>query len=330
MAKARELLQVALDTRLSCEARVLVQYVAAKGDGVHEIGHAELSRVLNQASEKVIRRAVLDAREVGWINWIRGGRGHFPTYAFRSPTGTDNPSNLAGLNADNPAFSAGLSQDNPPDSAGLSGDNPNETRTDNMPTGATLSDNPAKMGTLNGGQARKLGEPLLVGRKDEGREPPVVPLADRVIETFRQHAEILAGTRKALRDYLVARALPANRQVAYIHRLVCGLQDGQPFRRPDGSMVPPGERTAIVASALNELLQHGEQKTAMPGMRPMKWPDGDFRNLWTKLQILVDNRPQPRGSRAESHTQQAADERLLRHRAQLETVDLNASRSVFE
>jgi hypothetical protein len=327
MAKAKELLQVVLDTRLSCEARVLVQYVASRGDGPHEISAAEFSRALNQAGEKAVRRAVQDATEVGWITRTEGGRGHSPQFEFTP----DSPALSAGVNADSPAVSAGLKPDSPAETAHLNGSGRHPATTDSPAQNANLSDSPAQIAGLNGGQARKLGEPL-DGRMDGGN-PPVVPpsgLSSRVVETFRQHAEILAGTRKALRDYLVARDLPETRQVAYIQRLVCGLEDGTLFRRPDGSSVPPAERTAIVASALNELLQHGEQKTALEGLRPMKWPDGDFRNLQTKIQILADYRPPPRDSRAAGRTQQAADERLIRHRAQLEAIDLNASRSVFE
>lgn len=111
--------------------------------------------------------------------------------------------------------------------------------------------------------------------------PDVPPLDSRASTALDQFDQQLSGCRSALRDYLVDRVEPPD-QSGYVQTIATWLNGfGFTWRSPDGSTVKADRRPGLLAAALNELRGHkdGEQK--------MKWPQGDVRNLKTKLEILL-------------------------------------------
>lgn len=246
-AKKGDLAAVVGDTRLSADARIIVLHVAFMGKGEHELGYAELTRLLNQAGEKRVRRAVRDAHEVGWLTVRWGGR-HCPRFTF------------------NPANSAGLDE--------------RET----LPEEQGQIFDPAEVAGLNGAGplARGFVEPSTT---DDAVDdiPPVVPpfasVAPDAEAAIVASGDQLRGCRGSLRDYLV-RCVPSRRQYGYV-QVVRAWRDGagNVFRRPDGSTVPPTEQNAVLAEALNDLSASDEAK--------MKRPVGDPANLRTKINVLL-------------------------------------------
>ena len=122
---------------------------------------------------------------------------------------------------------------------------------------------------------------------DEDKQiPPIVPpkLDDRTEKALDQHAGKLTGCRGALRDYLTANVPTPTRRYAYVHTIATWLDGGDPnvWRLADGSGLPPPERPALLATALNELAA-GDEKM-------MKRPIGDPANLRTKINILLRQR----------------------------------------
>jgi hypothetical protein len=273
MATAKELGAIMTDLRLTPNARCIVAFVYMKGDGEHEIAFEEFAGTLCHPSRGKVQEAVRLATKVGYLKRREGGRGHGALYCIsRTHDGLLS------------AFSSppdGLVKDGAEDTGMDLGDRQDGTYPNSRP--------PAQL--LNGPHTCEQAEPL-VGRKDVRKEPPVVPLSIQAEDAFAAHADRLTGLRGSLRDYLVAR-LSGNptSQAAYVHRVVTMLDDpGAYFRGPDGELVPEPDRPKVIAQALNELLQHGEQRTILPGMERMKWPDGDSRNLRTKIRILIQQR----------------------------------------
>jgi hypothetical protein len=153
-------------------------------------------------------------------------------------------------------------------------------------------------------RAREIGKSLDRKREREVDNTPSIispsALDERAAEAIGQHSALLTGCRGALRDYLTARVQPAQ-QYAYVQRLATAL-NGMGFRwNPlglGGGPIPEAERPGLVAAALNELLATGERKAE----QPMKWPDGDPRNLFTKLEILA--KQQQRGESNVQHNRE--------------------------
>jgi hypothetical protein len=259
MIRKADLIAVVSDTRLSAESRIIVLYVANLGDGRHEIPYAEFHRLLNQAGEKRIRRAVQDAVDLHWVHRAEGGRSHPMRFTFT-------PAKAAGLNdaedADSPAASAAVNT--PVTYAEV----------------AVLSDSPAKVAGLNGGRTRE-ARYLLTDEQMEmvKKEPPIIPLSEHAEAALKQHARLLSGCRGALRDYLLQR-VPTDQQYGYVQTLagwVNGLEDV--WHRPDGSNVPKKQRPKKLAAALNKLAASDERR--------MKRPLGDPDNLLLKLTFVL-------------------------------------------
>ncbi|WP_373054314.1 hypothetical protein [Thioalkalivibrio sp.] len=267
--------------------RVILHY-ACRGPGPHPYDFDELKELLEEGGPKRIAAALKRAERYGYLVRKRGGRGH--TDAFHA---TLRPSDAAGV-TDRPAEMEGL-KNRPARTDGLITDRPAESE--------GVSDRSSDADGLNGAShVSELGESRRGegdGRREVGGTPSVVSptaLDPNAAEAIDQHDELLAGCRGALRDYLVQR-VPPDRQYGYVQSLATWLNGyGFNWQRSDGTGIPPPERTGLVAAALNQLLQHGEQQTARDGMRPMKWPDGDVRNLETKLSIVMNPKEMNRGT----------------------------------
>lgn len=126
---------------------------------------------------------------------------------------------------------------------------------------------------------------VVVDEADVKQIPPIVPpLDERTENALNQHGKKLEGCRGALRDYLRANVPTPTRRYAYVHTIATWLDGGDPnvWRLADGSGLPPPERPAMLAAALNELAAGDEAK--------MKRPAGDPANLRTKINVLLKQR----------------------------------------
>lgn len=270
MPRAAELFSVAADPRLTSDSVRIVLHFAQRGPGPHEYNLDELRELLNEAGEKVVRRALQRAERHGYLIRKRGGRQHTDTFSVNLT-----PAKTAGLNS-------GAEPNTPAALDRLCDhlDKPNRP-----PYRLT----PAKTAGLIEPHTRETS-PLQHARELDSTEPPVVPLSERADAAIAKHEPVLRGCRDALRDYLAAR-VRAERQSAYVYALACWFDDPHShFCTPEGGVLHERLRPKVVALALNELLQHGEQQTALKGMRPMARPDGDIRNLHTKIEILIKQR----------------------------------------
>lgn len=119
-------------------------------------------------------------------------------------------------------------------------------------------------------------------------KPPSSPfqLSERVEAAFTKHAEVLAGCRGALRDYLRDNVPTDSRRYAYVQSVASWMADADPsvWRLRDGGLLPKDERPSTLAAALNEIAA-GDERT-------MKRPVGDPGNLKTKINILLKQRGQ--------------------------------------
>lgn len=135
-------------------------------------------------------------------------------------------------------------------------------------------------------------------------ETPIVPLpvlsaeAEAAIE---KNDAKLAGCRDSLRDYLTSR-VPPDRQKAYVYTIVAWLDDSDPsvWRKPTGGWLGKEFRTAVLATALNELGAANEK------MR--KYEAGDPVNLKTKINILIKQRESDGNGRERNHSRTAGGE----------------------
>lgn len=113
-------------------------------------------------------------------------------------------------------------------------------------------------------------------------EPFDPSLSLPAMDAMAKASEKLSGCRGALRDYLRAR-VPLDRQYGYVQSVVVWIDNPlATFRRPDGTAVPPDERTQLLAVALNEMSATDETKR--------KHAAGDPSNLKTKLGFVIRDR----------------------------------------
>lgn len=264
----KDLSAVVLDPRLSPAAARLVLDVARRGSGEHEIPFSHF-KSLTCAGEKVTRSALKLAEERRWISRRPGGQGKHDCFEF---TPAESATLIATESGITPAESATLTVD-------ASENYPGQKST---PNDITPANNAALSSRARVSPVRAVSEEA--SKLDS--EPPVVPLSAEAEKFLDEQSEKFNGCRGALRDYLQERVHP-RRQSAYLHSLACYIDDSQVvFRWPDGGRVPIERRTPIVSTALNELRAHGE-RDVQPPMKPMKWPNGDVRNLKTKISILI-------------------------------------------
>ncbi|HEX7050055.1 MAG TPA: hypothetical protein VF188_07650 [Longimicrobiales bacterium] len=246
------------DPRLTPDAVRVVLYVATRGDGEHEIDACELMALLRCKSDKPVRNAVRLAETYGYLRCRQGGRDHPNRYTYLCP--------VADVSETYTSQGAEV-KDTPPQGQSY----------------PTYSAHRAEVSAITRDDTRQSDR-----ERDSQESPPVVPpttpvLDERAELAIAQHNGLLDGCRGALRDYLAAR-VPPPKQFGYVQRVatvVNGL--GFNWNPLGGDGIPPPARPGLVAAALNELLATGE-RTADP---PMKWSDGDPRNLLTKLEILI-------------------------------------------
>jgi len=120
-------------------------------------------------------------------------------------------------------------------------------------------------------------------KEEEGSTASAYTRAREKIQAFvDEHADVLAGCRNSLLDYLAERVDP-DRWLAYAQTLVGSLQgtDEYMWMTADGGHYPVTGRAKIVAGALNELRQGDEVGRYFPG------PPGDFGNLRAKTRYKV-------------------------------------------
>ena len=104
------------DVNLSPDARLIVAHVAwtsSGGDWV-EVSAATLGRLLQARDPRVIRRAVAEAQDAGWIEYEwRTGRDHPPRfrYAKNAHSNENKGAKNAHLNTDSHAKNAHLNGD---------------------------------------------------------------------------------------------------------------------------------------------------------------------------------------------------------------------------
>lgn len=271
MAKKSERIALIEDARLSDTAVRLGCWMEAKAVDWTEVSTDQFALILNGfPSPDTIRRAVRQLELSGWVERRKGGRGHADSFRF---TPASVPSLKRDKTPDRPAPMPSLNSDRL-----------------ESPAGVTVT--PASVPSLNSpdtyarDHASRVRSP---SPSEVEEEPPIVPLGDRAERALWQHGDRLKGCRGALRDY-VAAFVETRRQYSYIQTIATWLDDGDPgvWLRPDGSRLPPEERNALLAAALNELAAGDEAK--------MKRPVGDPGNLRTKINILL--KPRRHGYRA--------------------------------
>lgn len=252
------------DARLTPGACRVALYVAALGDGWHEVPHSAFAAVLNHPGEKRLRSDLQLAEEFGYLDRKSGGRGHHDRYRV-------SPALAAPLNGNSPSHDAGLKNSPAPDDT-LNGHSP-------APEATLRGD--SRGVAVEGGVSE--------GVADSAREGP--ELSRKAERALDQHEDKLEGCRGSLRDYLAERVPDPTRQMGYVHK-VAGWIDGTDsdiWRAPDGDRVDSDRRTAILADALNDLLASDEPD--------MKRPVGDPANLRTKVKILIAQQEDPIGKR---------------------------------
>lgn len=257
------LAELVANPALTPDALRLILYVASLGEGEHEIPTDTIQMLLRCGGERPIYRAREVAERHGLV-WRRGGRGHHNVYGW------------SGLGADSLDNSA------------------------QKPTQVILDPAPELTQVGYVGVEADSSPPVVVGSSKEAvavasahaREG--FGVSEKATEVMAQHNGSFTGFRGTLRDYLQAR-VPPDRQHWYVQTLAAWIAgtDQSVFRLQNGDRVPASEIPGMIAAGLNELLATGE-KDAKP--KPMKYADGDVRNLKTKLSVLCQQRGDHRRS----------------------------------
>jgi hypothetical protein len=237
------------DGRLTGDARVIGLLLSHAGE--QGLSYAELEELLPDASRDRLRVAIQKLERCKWADRLIGGKGHSDRFIYIAcpPDVTYRENRLADL---------GILIYRMPASSTL--------KAFSVPATGTLSP-PSSSSNL----------PLPPPPDAHAREG-VSPEAEQAIE---ESDELLAGCRGSLRDYLAARVKPEH-QHGYVRKLQGALRGLDEFMWTDRkARKVTTDRTAILASAFNELLSGGEVAEHFRG------PPGDFGNLRTTVRFLV-------------------------------------------
>lgn len=270
------------DSRLSDGARVIACWLDLQEpgeDGYVPMAYASLAQLLHGIpSTETVGRHVRMLEALRWVERRPGGRGQPDRFRLAPEETTGLNGNLA------PTSSRDLN-------LAPTSEPPLNTDSPHLEPGAI-----ALMGG-RGEAGRKTME--VAGSSSAPAREAGFPLSEKATELIAESGDRFKGFRGTLTDYLQAR-VRTDRQPWYVRTLQAWVNgtDQSVFRLENGDRVPDPEIPGMLASALNELLATGE-KDSLP--KPMKWPDGDIRNLKTKLSVLCRQRgdyarPAPRGS----------------------------------
>lgn len=257
MALTEQQLELLQDAAISTDARVLGLWLSDNAIDWLEVDIEQFNDLLSADATKDRRqRALAQLERRGWAERRPGGRGHSDCFRFSGRKTRQLSATLPEIQA----AESGTYPDSSRESRQVSTDSSRDIRQLNDPGGG-----------YRGGREENEG--------GGEQHPPTPHLESAAIEAMSRHGEVLAGCRGSLRDYLLSRVSPGS-QSAYVHAVVCYLNDQQPvFRYPDGSRIPTELRRGLLATALNELGAQDEQR--------MKSPVGDVRNLKTKIDIVI-------------------------------------------
>lgn len=258
-----DLARLAADPSLTPDAFRLLAYVASLGQGEHEVPSDVLRMLLRCRGDKPIYEARVIAQRHGLV-WKQGGRGHANVYGYLAPQG--------GVSDTSPQETTQVTEYVPPQGE----------------VNGYLAPGDDVSATVGGGSSSRKEKQVEQSRAHEDGFPQSYPLTDKAIAAIADQGEKFKGFRGALTDYLQVRVRP-DRQGWYVLTIAAWMDgtDASVFRLADGSRVPTDEIPGLIATALNELLASGE-KDAIP--KPMKYGDGDPRNLKTKLGVLCRQR----------------------------------------
>lgn len=258
--RARHLAKVATDPRLTPDAVRVILYLATAGPiGEEQDVKGEDLSIILHGGEKPIRAAIKRAEHCGYITNRFGGRaGHKLTLLPEK---------------ENDAPEGGNSEMAPPREVIEKGI---------TPPGEAINENHSPGGGNHAPSSRE--------KIDSSRPPPTPPggiLDEKAAAVIAETDALLAGCRGALTDYLEKRVSPEN-QCSYVRTVTTWL-DGMTFpwgcAKLNGMPLPPDERPAYIADALNELATN---EIGPGGKQEYKYTPGDPRNLKTKLQILLN------------------------------------------
>lgn len=280
--RKRDLIAVVSDLRLTAEARIVVLDVALRGDGWHAIEEPHFAALLNHPGLRQLRSSIKLAEQSQWIVKRKGGGGKPNSYLFdRSQT------ERSGLFSDRSESepSVRVSEDAETERSDLAQMMPNRNglgsnhyesvgRTEDAQEASSESDR------SSAASSEALAR-VPTGHRIGGGEGGERELSIRALEILFDNDVFFVGCRGAIRDYLIARVPDPTKQIGWLQTALMCLNDARPvFRWPDGTpIVSQTERARLMASAANDLLQTDESA--------MKGNEGEFRNLQTKLEILI-------------------------------------------
>jgi hypothetical protein len=243
------------ETNLSPAARVLVAHVGTLKEST-EIDYSTLGRLFHMRDRRIIRAVVDEAADARWVAVEkRHGRGLHPLFSFIGPPEKE-PEEENG--AQNVPFYG-------------------ENGAQNVP-----------YTEVNGAQnvpfIDDVARAFLIGssNEEEEGEDARVRAREAAEEKMKNHPELLGPVAEPLREYL-ERRVPPDRWVPYIGSVASLLRPMTTFdwRAKGGAEIPLEKRGGYVVDALLDLGASDEE-------RGHRRPTGDFGNLKTKIQVLIN------------------------------------------